>query len=347
MKIVVLQENFKKAVALSSHFVSQKAQLPILGNILLKTEKSKLILSSTNLETSVSTSIGAKVEKEGEITINGKTLNDVVTNLSSGNIEIEVEKEQVKLVSGSFKSKILGSNSSDFPKIPTSLDKKTFILNKGEFIDSLSKVLFSVSPDETRPILTGVLFVSDDSTLYLVATDGFRLSEVKIKNKTKLPDFKIIIPKAVLNELSRTTEDGDIEICFDKENNQIVFGISDTVFSSRLIEGEFPDYQKIIPNTSICTVNIDKNELEKAIKLASVFARDSGNIIKLIIMPTLRDKKEELIIKAESANSGNQETSLEIRSEEPINSEINIMFNYRFIEEFLKVVEDDEIQMQV
>lgn len=347
MKIVVLQENFKKAVALSSHFVSQKAQLPILGNILLKTEKSKLILSSTNLETSVSTSIGAKVEKEGEITINGKTLNDVVTNLSSGNIEIEVEKEQVKLVSGSFKSKILGSNSSDFPKIPTSLDKKTFILNKSEFIDSLSKVLFSVSPDETRPILTGVLFVSDDSTLYLVATDGFRLSEVKIKNKTKLPDFKIIIPKAVLNELSRTTEDGDIEICFDKENNQIVFGIGDTVFSSRLIEGEFPDYGKIIPNTSICTVNIDKNELEKAIKLASVFARDSGNIIKLIIMPTLRDKKEELIIKAESANSGNQETSLEIRSEDPINSEINIMFNYRFIEEFLKVVEDDEIQMQV
>ena len=182
MKTTVLQENLQKAVALSSHFVSQKSQLPILSNILIQAKKSKLILSSTNLETSVSTSIGAKVETDGEITVNGKILNDVVSNLSSGNLEIEVIKEQIKISSANFKSKILGSNSSDFPKIPSHIDKNPFILKTNEFISSLSKVLSSVSTDETRPILTGVLFVSRGSTLYLVATDGFRLSEIKIKN---------------------------------------------------------------------------------------------------------------------------------------------------------------------
>jgi DNA polymerase-3 subunit beta len=344
MKTTVLQENLQKAVALSSHFVSQKAQLPILSNILIQAKKSKLILSSTNLETSVSTSIGAKVETDGEITVNGKILNDVISNLSSGNLEIEVVKEQIKISSGSFKSKILGANSSDFPKLPSSIDKKSFTLKTNEFISSLSKVLFSVSTDETRPILTGVLFVSKGSTLYLVATDGFRLSEIKIKNETKLPDLRIIIPRAVLNEIVRLGEVfEDISFFYEKENNQIIFGIGDTIFSSRVIEGEFPDYEKIIPSSSICTINIDKNEFEKAIKLASIFARDSGNIIKLKI------KNNELKVTAESSVSGNQETVVEIRNEasdEEI-KETETMFNYRFIEEFLKTVEDDEIQIQI
>ena len=341
MKTTVLQENLQKAVALSSHFVSSKAQLPILSNILLQAKKTKLIISSTNLETSVSTSIGSKTEEEGDIAVNGKTINDIVTNLTNDSIEIESMHEHLKLSSGSFKSKILGTNSSDFPKLPSIVDKKTFTLKTNEFIKSLSKVLFSVSTDETRPILTGVLFVSRDLKLSLVATDGFRLSEIKIKNEAKLPDLRIIIPRAVLNELSKVDEEENIEVYFDKENNQIVFGIGDTVFSSRIIEGEFPDYEKIIPTSSICTVNIDKNELEKALKLSSVFARDSGNIIKL------RIKNEELIINAESSNSGNQEMGLEIRTEQEIKTEINIMFNYRFIEEFLKTVEDDEIQIQI
>ena len=120
MKITVLQDNLKSAVSLTSHFISLKAQLPILANVLLKTDKSRLILSATNLETSISTSIGAKVEKEGEITVNGKVLNDLRSNLSSGQIELEVLKEQIKITSGTFKSNILGSNTSDFPTLPNS-----------------------------------------------------------------------------------------------------------------------------------------------------------------------------------------------------------------------------------
>ncbi len=343
MKLVVLQENLKTAVALTSHFTSPKAQLPILGNILLKADKTKLTLSSTNLEISVKTSIAAKIEEEGEITVNGKTFNDVISNLSTGSIEIESFQEQIKITSGKFKSNLLGSNSADFPTLPERLEKNTFSLKRDEFVNSLSKVLFAVSTDETRPILTGVLFVFKSKSLYLVATDGFRLSEVKLKSEIEIEDLKIIIPKTVLYELTKISpsegDAGDIDVSFDNESNQIIFTIGDTTLSSRIIEGEFPDYEKIIPSSSIAEINVDKAELEKSIKLASVFARDSGKIIKLRIM------NDELRITAESSASGNQEMNIEIRSEEQINNEINIMFNFSFIEDVLKVITDDEVKI--
>lgn len=339
MKLTVLQENLKNAVSLTSHFTSPKAQLPILGNILLKTDKTKLTLSSTNLEISVKTSIGAKIEEEGEITVSGKTLNDVISNLSSGSIDIEAVQEQIKITSGKFKSNILGSNSSDFPTLPVQSGKNMFSLKREEFVNSLSKVLFAVSTDETRPILTGVLFVFTNKSLKLVATDGFRLSEVKLKGEVEIDDLKIIIPKTVLYELTKIGNEETIEVSFDKETNQIIFTIGENTLSSRIIEGEFPDYEKIIPSSSIGIINIDKNELEKSIKLASIFARDSGNILKLKI------DNEKLMIAAESAASGSQEMELDIRPEERIDTEINIMFNFRFIEEVLKVVTDDEIKI--
>lgn len=347
MKLTVLQENLKSAVNLTSHFISLKAQLPILSNILLKTDKSKLILSATNLETSISTSIGAKIEKEGEIAVNGKILNDLISNLLSGQIELEVIKEQIKITAGNFKSNILGSNTSDFPTLPNSLGKDSFKLKADEFIKALNKILFAVSTDETRPILTGVLFVFEKGQIKLVSTDGFRLTEIQLKTKIEIPDLKIIVPKTILNEISKLDpsgdEAGDIEISFDKKNNQIIFKIEDTILSSRIIEGEFPDYQKIIPTSSICNLTVDKEDLEKAIKLASVFSRDSGNIIKL------RVNSEELIITSESSNSGNQETRLEIKNDPPEGEvkEINIMFNFRFIEEFLKIVVSDEVSVQI
>lgn len=344
---MVLQENLKSAVNLTSHFVSSKAQLPILGNILLKADKTKLTLSATNLETSIQTSIGAKIEREGEITINGKTFNDVISNLSSGSIELEVDKEQIKITTGKFKSNILGANSSDFPILPVATNKNSFTLKSSELLNSLTKVLFAVSQDETRPILTGVLFIFNKKMLSLVATDGFRLSEVKLKGEVDIPDLKIIIPKTVLYELTKISTDSEkIEVSFDKETNQIIFTVGDTTLSSRIIEGDFPDYEKIIPTNQIATINVDKSELEKSIKLASVFARDSGKIIKIRIDPS-EDEASKLIITAESSASGNQETSLEIRREEEgvSDQEINIMFNYSFIEEVLKTITDDEVKI--
>ncbi|KKP46515.1 MAG: polymerase III, beta subunit protein [Candidatus Woesebacteria bacterium GW2011_GWA1_33_30] len=344
MKLTVLQENLKTAINLTSHFITNKAQLPILSSILIQANKSKLTLSATNLENSITTSIAVKIEKEGEITVNGKVFNEVISNLSSGTIDIEVVKEQIKITSPNFKSNILGSNTSDFPKLPKSVGRNSIVLEKEEFVKSLSKVLFSVSLDETRPVYTGVWFIFNDKNLTLVATDGSRLTEIILKTKITSDDFSLIIPKSILNEIVRIEEDDNIEMSYDKENNQVVFKIGDILLSSRIIEGSFPDYKKIIPKSSVSIINIDKLELEKAVKLSSVFARDAGNIVKLII------NNEKLVIKAESSTSGSQETEIEIRvgeGEKSIEQEIEIMFNFKFLEEMLKVIENDEICIKI
>ena len=182
MKLQVLQENLSKALIDASRFASVKAQLPVLGNIMLVAKKTKLLISSTNLEISIATSIGAKVEEDGEITIPAKTITEVISNLPSGPVTLEGEKEQLKIKSQNFSLNTLGMNSSDFPSIPTSLDEKdSLIFSKEEFLSALSGVTFATSQDETRPILTGVLFIFDKSSLVLVATDGFRLSQKKMK----------------------------------------------------------------------------------------------------------------------------------------------------------------------
>jgi len=341
MKFVVLQENIRNAVNLTSHFTANKSQLPLLGNILLKANKTKLILSSTNLETSISVSISAQVEQPGEITVNGKIFNDIISHLTSDRLEVEVSKEQLKLTSGSFKSTVLGSNSSEFPKVPQSTSDNSFLFEQNTFKEALSKILFSVSQDETRPVLTGVLFSFVKEYLYLVATDGFRLSHIKLPNKVKSADFSLIIPKSVLNELLRLDTDENFEFSYDKKNNQVVFVSGGIILSSRVIEGNFPDFQKIIPSSFVCNVIIDKIEFEKSIKLASVFARDSGNIIKLVITENC------MKVKAESSTIGSQETEIEVKTSDFKSQELEIMFNFRFIEELLKIITGNEIEIQI
>lgn len=343
MKLQVLQENFKKSVNLTSHFISSKTQLPILGSILLKTSKSRLILSATNLENSISLEIPCKVEKEGEIAVNGKTLLDLLLNLRSGSLDIEAIKEQIKLTSLNFKANILGMNTSDFPKLPKIQNKNQINLKKEDLIKNLSKLLFSVSQDESRPVLTGVLFRFEKDILKLVSTDSFRLTEIKLKNEGKIKDFDVIIPKTILNELIKIEEESDIIFFYDLDNKQVFFKIGDITLSSKVIEGNFPDYQKIIPKTSEFEFFVDKEELDKAIKLASVFSRDSGNIVKL-----KTEKTPNLKILAESSSSGSQESEIEIRSEESEKSkETEIMFNYKYIEDVLKVIEDDEVKITI
>src|SRR3990172_669413 len=149
MKLQVLQEEFVKNVNIAQRFTSSRAQLPVLGNVMLQGLGNKLYISATNLENSIYTSIGAKIENEGEITVPVKILYDLISNLNSGNVELKSEKEVLEISSGSFSSKITGVNASDFPSIPKRVDKEALKLPFDLFKESLNKILFSVSNDET------------------------------------------------------------------------------------------------------------------------------------------------------------------------------------------------------
>jgi DNA polymerase-3 subunit beta len=349
MKLQILQENLEKAVSTTSRFASSRAQLPILGNILLSTRKSKIYISSTNLEISASVQVGAKIEEEGEISVPAKVISELISNLPKETVTLSSEKEQLKVSVSGFSSMVLGMDSTDFPKIPGSIDKdKSISFLQGELSKALSQVSFATSTDETRPILTGVLFLFGKNPLSLVATDGFRLSRKNIILKEGEISFSnIVIPKGVLAELSRTVSDtGEILFDVQEKEKQVIFGIGDTVLTSRLLEGEYPDFAKIIPKNSSINVLVDKEEFGRAVKLASIFARESANIVKIKVL------KDSIEVSAESGTAGSQETKVDAKIEsgslnlESGKGSFEIAFNYRFVEDFLHSVSGEEVKME-
>lgn len=340
MKVQILQENFSKALSIASRFASSKAQLPVLGNIYLAAQKNRLQIISTNLEISVATSIGAQVKTAGEITVPSRVISEIISNLGPGALNIEAEKEQLKISSANFFSSVSGMNASDFPEVPKALGKEALPLPKEEFLKAISQVAFSASVDETRPILTGVLFIFKKGGVVLVSTDGFRLSQKKVGLKGFEKEKKVILPRSVLNEVVRLAEDGDISFSFENEGNQVIFSLGDTILSSRTLEGEFPDFEKIIPKVSETKVALDKEDLLRSVKLASVFARDSANIVKFSL------KKASVVIRAESQLSGSQESEIEAKIEGGASANgFEIAFNYRFLEDFLHASYGDEINI--
>jgi len=170
MKLKILQSSLAKALSISSKFVSNKAQLPILSNIKIKAQDNKLILGATNLEMSISVNLGAQVQTEGEIAIPGRVLTDIIVNLNPTDLTLESKNELLEIKSDDFKSTITGMNTSDFPAIPSKLEKGFLNIKQGLLTQSLSKVLYAVSNDETRPVLNGVLFVFKKDGLEMVAT---------------------------------------------------------------------------------------------------------------------------------------------------------------------------------
>ena len=341
MKVKILQESFSKALSTCSRFTSSRVQLPVLANIFLKSHKNKLLLSATNLETSVAVNIGAKVIEEGDITVPARVLTEIVANLNPGQIDLNVEKEVLKIKSQNFESVITGLNSSDFPKVPAETGVDGFSVPSSDLLSALSSVLFAVSTDETRAVLTGVLMIVNKSYLTLVATDGFRLSQKKIKNITVKSEKRFILPKSVLVELSRLSETDSVVFSYKKADNQMVFGLDDLVLSSRIIEGEFPDFERIIPKDTKIKIRLDKSDFLRSVKLAGVFARDSANVVNLII------SEDKLEVSAESSQSGSQKNILDAKIESGFKDPFKIAFNFRFIEDFLNAVKGDDIRLEL
>ncbi len=362
MKVTVLQEDFSKALAIASRFTSPKVQLPVLANVLLTAEKNSLLLSATNLEISVCLSTGAEIEEEGSITIPARTLFDIVANLAKGKITLETENDTVHISAKGFKSTITGMNGEDFPGVPRAIGKQSFSVEAKDLTEALSSVLYAVSIDESRPILTGVLFIIKDGEVQLVATDGFRLSKKILKTEVH-GDSRIIVPKGILQELIRLKdEDTKIEISYTKEDNQLICKVGKSIISSRLIDGDFPDFERIIPKATTMSITLGTSEFVRAVKIAAVFAKDSANVVKM----NVRDKNVEIM--AESSQKGNQSTELEAEvkllgsksdgtvipaeaglgvplRETYSDNSIIIAFNCKFLEDFINNAQGEEIEI--
>ncbi len=340
MKVQILQEDLSKAISSAIRFINTRSTLPILNNFLIETDKSKLKIKATNLEMSISTSIGAKVEKEGSITIPAKIFLDLISNLEKGQLMLSQEKEELKIEGSNFKASVPTIPPNDFPSIPENLDpKNSFSLSKNNLLSTLTKILFSASLDETRPVLSGVLFIFKEDDLTLVSSDGFRLSKKTVKLEKKGEDKEIIIPRSSLIELIKLAKENDnLSFEYKKSDNQLIVKVGDICLSTRLIDGNFPNFEKIIPTSSTTTVSLDKNDFERGVHLASVFVRNEGNLIKL----SVKENSVELV--SQSAKDGFQKNEIEAKVE---GAGVEISFNFKFVEEFLNVSEGDSVDVKL
>jgi len=346
MKLSILQENLARGLATTSRSVATRAQLPVLSNILLKTDQGRLKLSATNLETGINLWLGAKIEKEGAISVPAKILTEFVASLPAGKVEMEAQENSLKITSGSYEASFVGMASSEFPAIP-SLKKKADLTLSGSLLASaINEVAFAAAQDEGRPVLAGVLLKSQEERLVLVATDGYRLSFKKLKEITglgKVKDLKkgLVLPARTLFEVAKITiddEEGKLGVSVTPEANQLIFATSEVEVVSRLIEGNFPDFEKIIPEKGKTKALLDREELTRAVRMAAIFARESANIVKF----TIGGSRFE--VSANTAQVGENKSVLEAKIE---GEKGEIAFNSRYLLDFLSVVGSEQVSFEM
>lgn len=285
MKVFSTQRDLSFALEVVSRAINPNNTLPVLNNILIKTEGKKLHLFGTNLEIAAHISIPVDVTNEGAITIPARLITSYISLLQDEKIELKTEEGHVlHIKTKTSETKIKGISADEFPLIPKVEKEYSLTLKASILAEAIEQTIFSAAVTPMRPILAGVYFQTDKNLLKLVATDSYRLSEKKIKleKKTEKP-FECIVPLRTLLELSRILamkyKDELVEVQISK--NQILFAIDGIELTSRLIEGRFPDYEKIIPRAAKTKLEIDTGRLALATKRVCLFARENNNNITI------------------------------------------------------------------
>lgn len=350
LKIFSLQENLKQGLALAGHISGKNVNLPILNNVLLKAENGNIKLITTNLEIGIVSVIRGKIEQEGAFTVNSKIISDCVNLLPNHEtIGIKQEEDNLLVDCKNYQSKIKGQSAEEFPLIPD-VDKKNYFSAQAEELKkAISQVIFAVSSSGTRLELSGVLFVFSGNALIIAATDSYRLAEKKIKIKSNSEeDKKIIVPAKTLQELLRIlsinldneVEEKNSEIKFYISENQILFTYGSTELVSRLIEGQYPDYQQIIPNNSKTKAYIDRQEFVRAVKMASLFSKTGVNDINL----DFPSGKNQVVVSSVSGQTGENITNMEAKV---LGEDNSIVVNYRYLLEGLSNIEKETVKIEI
>lgn len=339
MEIEVTQENLAKALSTVGRIASAKTGLPILNNILLRSSGKQLLVAATNLEMAATQHIGAKVVKAGSITVPARLVSEFVQNLPKGTVTLMVKSNKLHINAGANSSIINGMSDEEFPELPVIDEAKAVVytLSPADFKQAVSQTVITASSDSTRPVLTGVYWHTYEKNLYLAATDGYRLSEKKlIKAQT---DISAIVPVVTLQEVLRTVSDHteQVEVLFDE--TQVRFRLNDSEVTSRLIDGNFPDYRSLIPASSETKSELNKDELLRVVKTANLFARDMGGTI------SISSDVDKNSVTVHSVASELGENTSEIQAT-ITGSSASVSLNSRYLIEALNAIGEDEITFE-
>lgn len=342
MQIQILTSNLQGKLSFLNHAISAKNQLPILSNILLETKTDTIKLSSTDLEIGMEVTIPAQIEEEGSTTVPAKIFTELISSLSDETVTLHTVRETLEIATKRTKSVLQTIKSDEFPKLYENKGELFTTLQIKDIQKDFTSVVFAASQDTARPALSGVLVRRESEGFLLVATDGYRLSLKHYKVAVGAQADKnasFIVPARVLREMLsfKETKEG-ISLFTAHENNQVIFESSDTMLIGRLIEAEFPNFAKIIPSDFSVSIAFDREELQRAVKVCSIFARDAANVIKLSL------KKDHILVSSQSSSIGENSVRVDAKLD---GEENEIAFNSRYLVDVLANVDEKDMVFEM
>jgi len=349
MKLSCHQENLNRGLSIVGRAVATRSTLPITQNILLSAEKSRLKLAATNLEMATTCWIGAEVKKEGEITVPARLLIDFVNSLPNDLIEINLPANSriLELKSGHFQAHIHGIDAADFPPIPQISDGITTTIEAASFREGIAQVAFAAATEESRPVLTGINTEFDGEQLNLVAADGFRLAIHKTTLSSPVSvKTTVIVPARTFNELNRllSEQEEPVEITVNEKKSQVLFRLKNAELVSQLIQGSFPNYSQVIPQSYTTRAVLDINEFLRVTKMSSIFARDASGIVRLVITPGSELAPGKVTVSAQAEEVGDNVGEIDALTD---GEEAKIAFNVKYLSDVLSVLPQAQVALEL
>lgn len=342
MKFSILAENVNKKLPFIAHAVSSRSQLTSLLNFLISVKDKELIISATDLEIGISGKIPANIDEEGETTVPAKTLLELFSNIQKGKVDISTDGETLQLKTQTIKTQMQTQSAKDFPTLYEEKGEEWMTFDKAQLEKDMRMVVFAASQDSGRPALSGVFFGGKDKEKTVVATDGYRLSLKKIpasaKKEAGEEKKKILIPSRLIRELVSLKEEGEVHLFVSEGKNQVVFSQGDTDLVGRLIEAEFPDYEKIIPADFSTRAVFGKKEMQDAVKTCWVFAKETSGIVKFSI------GKNKITVSASTPSVGQGSVDVEAKVE---GEENEIAFNGRYVMELFSNIDEEMVAFEM
>lgn len=339
MKLEFLVENIERLLPIISKILPLHAQVPVLSNLLLEATEKGFFIYSTNLETGVKIKIPAKIEEMGSTSIPGKQFVEAIGSLPKDKATISLEKDRLTLICRGNSIVFNTISKDEFPSLFEEKGEKIETFSEEEIRSVFPRLTFAASLDESRPELTGILLSQKKDHIDLVATDGFRLSLKKINNDKMLNEQEeIILPSRLVIDALSLQADKGITMYVNRKANQVLFETEEAVLVGRIIRGEFPNYERVIPSSSKTKISLDQEEFLQKTRLSSIFARDAANIVNIKV------EGGKVRLSARAAGVGEGEAVLEGKQEGEDNG---IAFNVKFLLDLLKNASGKNITMEL
>jgi len=340
MKMRVRKEDILKTLQQAQSAINPRAGLPILSNLLIEAESGNVKLTGTDLDIGIISNSQADIEVKGAITVPAKKFADIIRELPDETLSMSVKKNNVVIIeSGNTVFKIMGLPKEEYPKLPEFTDAHFVLLQQNTLKTMLGMTSFAISRDETRYILNGILFLIEEDKLTMVATDGRRLSLIKKEFKApKNLKAKFIVPAKTATELLKTLEDTSTELKMTFTKNQVLFDLGQTIIISRLIEGEYPNYEQVIPKEAKEKLTIDRERLLSAAKRASLLTTQDSLAVRLDI------HNDKIVVSKSTPDVGESKEEL---GAEYNGSHLSIGFNPSYLMDVLKNINIETVAIEL